>query len=123
MNNRLLIIVSMLFASLHVFAQKQVVVAQDGSGNYKTIQDAINSIPADNYVESVIFIKKGTYKEKLFIDKNFITLKGEDRNNTIVTISLARDVWRCSNPDDYGTATINLKGSDLRLENLTFINI
>jgi len=120
--NRILFVAIMLLTSAHLFAQKQIVVAQDGSGNFKSIQEAINSIPVDNNTEAVISIKKGTYSEKLFIDKNFITLKGEDPSNTIITISLAREVWRCNNPDDYGTATINLKGSDLKLENLSFIN-
>ena len=105
-----------------LFAQKEIVVAQDGSGNFKSIQEAINSLPADAKEQRIIFIKKGTYKEKIFIDKNFISLKGEDKEKTIISISLARDEWRCENADDYGTATINLKGSDITLENLSFIN-
>lgn len=105
-----------------LFAQKQIVVSQDGTGDFKSIQEAINSLPAVAKVQRVIFIKKGTYKEKIFIDKDFITLKGENEKNTIITISLARDEWRCENADDYGTATINLKGSDITLENLSFIN-
>ena len=111
-----------LFVTQNLFAQKEIVVAQDGTGNFKTIQEAINSLPADGTVQRVILIKKGTYKEKIFIDKNFITLKGENPENTIVTIALAREEWRCDNVDDYGTATINLKGSDITLENLSFIN-
>ena len=105
------------------FAQKDIVVAQDGSGNFKTIQEAINSLPAAMIKgQRIILIKKGTYNEKIFIDKNFITLRGEDPKNTIVTISLARDEWRCDNKDDYGTAAINLQGNDITLENLSFIN-
>lgn len=117
-----LISVAILFACASVFAQKEIVVAQDGSGNFKNIQDAINSLPADAKEQRVILVKSGTYKEKIFIDKNFITLKGEDPAKTVISISLARDEWRCENPDDYGTATINLKGSDITLMNLSFIN-
>ncbi|MEO6540888.1 MAG: pectate lyase [Ferruginibacter sp.] len=105
-----------------LFAQKEIVVAPDGSGNFKSIQAAINSLPADAGTQRIILIKPGTYNEKIFIDKNFITLKGEDPAKTIITIALAREEWRCENPDDYGTATINLKGSDITLENLSFIN-
>ena len=118
-----------VFANTSLFAQDMVpqegpdiIVAQDGSGNFKTIQDAINSLSRDAKAQRVILIKEGTYNEKLFIDKNFVTLRGEDAENTIVTISLARDEWRCSNPDDYGTATLNLKANDITLENLSFIN-
>ena len=112
----------LLHACNSLFAQKEIVVAQDGSGSFKSIQEAINSLPADVSSQRIIFIKKGTYKEKIFIDKNFITLKGEDKEKTIIRISLARDEWRCDNADDYGTAAINLKGNDITLENLSFIN-
>jgi PelA/Pel-15E family pectate lyase len=106
-----------------LFAQPVIVVDENGRGNFKMIQEAINSLPNDDSKgQRIILIKKGIYKEKVFIDKNFITLKGEDPANTIVTIALAREEWRCDSKDDYGTATINLKGSDIVLENLSFIN-
>lgn len=116
------VFIAILFASVAVFSQKQVVVALDGSGNFRSIQEAINSLPAAAKEQRVILIKNGTYKEKIFIDKDFITLKGVDPEKTIVTIAQARDEWRCDNKDDYGTATLNLKGSDIALENLSFIN-
>lgn len=120
--SKIILIPFLLLLSNFLNAQ-EITVAQDGSGNFKTIQEAINSLPAaDNKVQRIILIKKGTYSEKIFIDKNFITLRGEDAKNTIVTISLARDEWRCDNKDDYGTATINLQGNDITLENLSFIN-
>ena len=118
----LLFVVAIFVAGVSALAQKQIVVAANGNGDFKTIQEAINSLPADAKMQRIIFIKNGTYKEKIFIDKNFITLKGEDASKTIICISLAREEWRCQNPDDYGTATINLKGSDITLENLSFIN-
>lgn len=116
------VLAAILFAGLDLFAQKQITVAQDGSGNFKNIQEAINSLPADAKEQRIILIKSGTYNEKLFIDKDFITLKGENPEKTIITIAQARDEWRCDNKDDYGTATLNLKGSDITLENLSFIN-
>lgn len=116
------IIAAILFAGVTVFAQKQITVAADGSGNFKSIQEAINSLPADAKEQRIILIKNGTYNEKIFIDKDFITLKGENAEKTIVTIAQARDEWRCDNKDDYGTATLNLRGSDISLEDLSFIN-
>ncbi len=120
--NRFNIIAFLLMLTGAACAQKQITVAKTGRANFRTIQAAINSLTADAKEQRVICIKKGVYKEKLFIDKNFITLKGESPKNTIVTIALARDEWRCNNADDYGTATINLKGSDIRIENLSVIN-
>lgn len=113
---------AMLIMATCSFAQKQVTVSLDGTGNFRSIQDAVNSLPADAKEQRIIFIKNGTYSEKIFIDKDFITLKGEDPQKTIVTIAQAREEWRCDNKDDYGTATLNLRGSDITLENLSFIN-
>ncbi|MGB4844800.1 MAG: pectate lyase [Ferruginibacter sp.] len=118
----LLVVLSVFLTDTAVFAQKQITVSQDGSGDFKTIQQAINSLSVDAKQQRIILIKKGTYNEKIFIDKNFVTLKGENEKNTIISISLAREEWRCENADDYGTATVNLKGSDITLENLSFIN-
>ena len=118
----LLVLFAILFAGVTAFAQKQITVSKTGKADFRTIQEAINSLPADAKEQRIICIKKGTYNEKIFIDKDFITLKGEDVKKTIISISLARDEWRCDNADDYGTATINLKGSDITLENLSFIN-
>jgi len=117
-----LVVVTALVAQ-HLVAQTEITVAQDGSGKFASIQEAINSLPKEeNKAQRTILIKNGTYKEKVFIDKDFITLKGEDPAKTIVSIALARDEWRCDNKDDYGVATLNLKGNDIVLENLSFLN-
>ena len=105
-----------------LFAQKDIIVSMDGSGDFKNIQEAINSLPDDAKQQRVISLKKGIYHEKVFIAKNHITIRGESRDNTIITISLAREEWRCTSPDDYGTATLNIKGSDIELDNLSVIN-
>ena len=101
---------------------KVIVVDASGRGDFKSIQEAINSLPDKATTQRVIYIRNGVYREKIFIDKDFISLVGEDKNKTQLTISLARDIWRCENKDDWGVATINLKGSDLVLENLTITN-
>lgn len=99
-----------------------LVVAQDGSGDFKSIQEAINSLPEKSDNQRVIFIKKGIYQEKIYIEKNKITLKGENQNQVKIVISEAREIWRCNHSDDWGVATINLKASDITLENLTINN-
>lgn len=114
-----------LFLAGNLSAQnssKTIVVDIAGKGDFTSIQDAINSMPDNASLPRVIYIRKGVYKEKLFIEKNFISLVGEDKNTTQLVISLARDVWRCENPDDWGVAAINLKGNDIVLENLTITN-
>ncbi|WP_394991607.1 pectinesterase family protein [Emticicia sp.] len=104
----------------------QIVVAQNGSGNFKTIQEAINSIAKKSSKERVIFIKNGTYSEKIYLDGiQFLKLKGESEKGVIITIAEARDFWYCNpnNKSDWGVATINISQStDITLDNLSIIN-
>lgn len=62
-------------------------VAQDGSGDFTTVQTAFNTIPLNNTKHVLIRIKKGIYKEKLTLDstKNHVTIMGEDAENTVLT--------------------------------------
>ncbi|HEY6957074.1 MAG TPA: pectinesterase family protein [Flavisolibacter sp.] len=82
-----LFVLLFFFSSIVLYAQKKIVVAQDGSGNFKTVQNALNSIPANNKKPVTIYVKNGVYKEKLFLDSSrpFITLVGQDKFNTILT--------------------------------------
>ncbi|HMU47159.1 MAG TPA: pectinesterase family protein [Chitinophagaceae bacterium] len=100
----------------------KIIVAADGSGDYKTIQGAINSLPDSSASARTIFIKKGTYNEKLYIEKNNISFEGEDREKTIIIASIARDEWRCGHKDDWGVATMNIGANDITLKNLTVTN-
>jgi pectinesterase len=117
-----LMIVFFLFG-LVVHAQTlRIVVDASGHGDFRAVQEAINSLPAESAAPRLIFIRDGVYNEKIFIEKNNIILEGERRDGVILTWSLARDAWRCDHPDDWGVATLNLRGSDLTLMNLTIIN-
>jgi len=75
------------FVIQHAFSQRKITVAQDGSGDFKTVQAALNSIPLANKKPVTIFIRPGIYKEKLHLDssKNFVSLVGENKFNTILT--------------------------------------
>jgi pectinesterase len=102
--------------------QQTIVVAADGSGNYKTIQGALSSLSDSSAVPRVIRIKKGTYAEKLYIEKQNVIFEGEDREKTIIIASIARDEWRCGHTDDWGVATMNIGANDITLKNLTVTN-
>ena len=109
----------------HINAQspaKRIIVSQDGSGDYKTIQGAINSLSDSSATARVIYIKNGTYKEKVYIEKHNIILEGENREKTILTESIARDAWRCIHNDDWGVATLNVDANDITLKNITVVN-
>jgi len=114
-----------LFSCLSFFAkanQQPIVVDINGHGNFTSIQAAINSLSENATTYRTIFIKKGIYREKIFIDKNFVALVGEDKANTQIVYTQARDIWRCENSTDWGTATVNINGSDIILEKLTITN-
>jgi len=105
------------------FANAQVIVVdQSGKGNFKTIQEAINSLPDSSATDRIIKIKKGVYHEKILLTKNHVVLQGEDEKNTILTQSLAREILLCQVHSDWGVATINLSGNDITLKNLTITN-
>ena len=72
---------------ISIAAQQKIIVAADGSGNYQTVQSAFNSISEKNNKPVTVFVKKGIYKEKLFLDstKKWVTVIGEDKMNTILT--------------------------------------
>jgi len=103
-------------------AQTKLIVDAAGTGDYKTIQGAINSLPDSSATARTIYIKKGIYKEKIYIEKNNIVFEGEDRAATIITAAIARDEWRCEHNDDWGVATMNVGANDITLKNLTITN-
>ncbi|GAB3581411.1 pectate lyase [Hymenobacter daeguensis] len=102
-----------------------VVVAASGKGDFRTVQEAINSLPAHAAQPRTILIKNGTYHEKLYIDgKDQVVLQGESEKGVVLTYAQSRDAWHCTaGPDDWGVATLNVRNApDLTLENLTVIN-
>ncbi|MCX6167748.1 MAG: pectinesterase family protein [Ignavibacteriales bacterium] len=102
-----------------------LIVAKNGSGNYTTIQEAVNAAPLKSEKPFVIYIKDGVYNEKIFIEKNFITLIGEDRDSTIIIYAELRRNWIAEHPgNDWGSAVINIANgvTNLSIINLTVYN-
>ncbi len=97
-----------------------IIVAKDGSGNFTTIQEAINAIPSLYEKQFIIFIENGIYNEKIFIEKSGIALIGEDKDSTIIIYSELRKNWLATYPNDYGSAVINIKNS---ISDLIFISL
>jgi pectinesterase len=107
-------------------SRPDAVVAADGSGNFKTVQEAVNAAPADKTRPFLIHIKPGTYKEKLTVpkEKGPITFLGEDAATTILTFD---DHARTLGADgkEIGTsrsASILVQADDFAAENITFAN-
>jgi pectinesterase len=113
---------STVLAQAGVLIEETIVVDKKGKGDHKTIQGAINSLPDKSAKPRKIYIRKGVYEEKIYIEKENLILEGEDREKTIIVASIARDEWRCGHTDDWGVATMNIGVSDITLLSLTITN-
>lgn len=120
----ILITAAHLFFLPFTFAKPDLIVAKDGSGNYITIQAALNAVPNFHEKIFIIFIKNGLYEEKIFIEKSNIALIGESRENTLIEFAELRKNWRDNHPDDYGAGVVNIKNkvTDIIFCSLTIHN-
>lgn len=102
-------------------APSKPTVAADGTGTYRTVQAAVDAVPADNTTRRVITIKAGTYREQVIVPKNkpFITLEGLGSDNTRTTIIGNRDAGHYG---AQGSATVQALGHDVIIKNLTITN-
>lgn len=102
------------------------IVAPDGSGNFTTLQAAIDSVPEGLTRPFTIFIRKGRYMEKIRIpaSKPFIHLIGETVANTILTYNAAaKDTMPDGKPlGTPGSSTFFVYAADFAAMNLTFEN-
>ncbi len=63
----------------------KLTVAADGSGDFCTVQGALDFIPDGNTAPTTIFVRNGTYTEIVFFtNKHAVTILGEDRRQTII---------------------------------------
>jgi pectinesterase len=103
-----------------------IVVAQDGTGDYKTVQAALDRVPPNSLLGYIIRIKKGTYKEVITVDatKCFISFIGDDPLTTVLTFDNHAGTKR-PNGDTLNTwtcASAFIYGNDFHAENVTFEN-
>ena len=104
-----------------------LVVARDGTGEFRNIDDAIEVCRAFMDYHKVIFVKKGIYKEKLVIPSwlTNIEICGEDAENTVITWDDHANIKTTERPNGMGTFrtyTLKVEGSDITLKNITIEN-
>lgn len=107
-------------------------VAQDGSGNYKTIQEAVNSFRDHMQVRVTLYVKNGVYAEKLVIPswKPNIHVVGESKEGVIITgndfsgkpYPGGKDGTGNDKYSTYTSYTVLVNAPDIILENLTIRN-
>jgi pectin methylesterase-like acyl-CoA thioesterase len=96
-----------------------LVVADDGSGDFGTVQGAVDFVPSANTTPTLLNLRNGTYREIVYVNgKNNLTFRGQNRQQTI--ISYANN--DAMNPGTSGRCMFRCKGNDNALENLTLTN-
>ena len=105
-----------------------IVVSPDGHGDFFTVQEAIDACPDYGHMHiTTIFIRKGTYRERVIIPHNKFRLhiSGEDAESTVITWNnYAEKIWPGFDfkVGTSGSATLYVHSSYVTFENLTFEN-
>lgn len=99
-----------------------ITVAKDNSGDFNSIQQAVDSIPAGT--PETIYIKKGIYKERVEVRKNNVSFVGESKDDTIITESYyARMIMPDgSKRGTFRSYTFFVYADNFTASNLTFEN-
>ncbi len=116
-----------VFACRAEAAPVEITVAADGSAKFKTVQEAVMSVPAGTPDSPVIIrIKPGVYKELVYIqrEKRFFRLIGEDASRTILTYDLNANLKGLDGKPigTFRTPSTQIDADDFIAENITFEN-
>lgn len=104
-----------------------LIVARDGTGEFRTVQEAIEVCRAFMDYHKVIFVKKGIYKEKLIVPQwlQNIEILGEDRDQTVITYDDHANIKTAERPNGIGTFrtyTVKVEANDITFRNITIEN-
>jgi pectin methylesterase-like acyl-CoA thioesterase len=112
------------FTTRQIQPDTTVVVAQDGTGDFTSIQAAFDSVPYNYTGKWIIFVKKGIYHEKdtLVAGKSNVELVGEDKDSTIIRNDDYGDKYGSGNPGTVGTFTVAIDANDFIAKNITIQN-
>ena len=119
---KLYLIICLLLVPIFLPAQKRIIVDASGKGNFKTIQEAVNSLADSSAQDRIVFIKNGIYSEQVLVRKHRVILQGESKENAIITGSVASLIYSCEHPGDNNSAILNIEGNDVTISDLTIDN-
>ena len=124
MMRKVLGLLLLLVAVSGTWAQERrdtLVVSRDGTGDFRTLQEAVESARAFMDYTVTIYVKNGVYKEKVIVPSwvENIDIIGEDRDKTIITYD---DHANINKMGTFRTYTVKVEGSDITCKNLTIEN-
>ncbi|HSV27789.1 MAG TPA: pectinesterase family protein, partial [Sedimentisphaerales bacterium] len=99
----------------------RITVSPDGSGDFFTIQGAVDAVPENSRTRVTINLKRGTYREIVNIGrtKDMITIRGEGRDVTRIEYA-NNDLL---NPGTAKRGMMRVRGDDFILEDITLHNL
>src|SRR5882724_11843941 len=107
-------------------AQADFVVASDGTGQFRTVQEAVDAAPSNSKARFTIRIKPGVYRERITVphSKPFLSFVGEDPKTTVLTFGLfASMIGDDGKPiGTFKTPSTTIEADDFTADNLTFEN-
>ena len=124
MMRKVLGLLLLLVAVSGTWAQERrdtLVVSRDGTGDFRTLQEAVESARAFMDYTVTIYVKNGVYKEKVIVPSwvENIDIIGEDRDKTIITYA---DHANINQMGTFRTSTVKVEGSDITFKKLTIEN-
>ena len=123
---RFLLVLVMILISFGIFAQYaiEMTVAQDGSGNFRSIQKAIDSCKAFPDKRITIFVKNGIYNEKIHVPScnTRLSIIGESVDKTIISYNDYSAKINRGRNSTFFTYTLLVEANDFIMENITVEN-
>jgi pectinesterase len=124
---RFIVCFALLFAAAILRAQTNITVATDGSGQFKSVQEAIMSVPSGSAQNPVIIhIKPGVYHELIYVqrEKSYFRLIGDNPTNTILTFGLYASMTNVDGKHlgTFKTPSTTIDADNFTAENITFEN-
>ena len=100
------------------------IIAKDGSGDFTSIQQAVDAIPGGGRAPTILLVRMDEYRERVVVNKDNVRIIGEARDRTVITAKgCAKDLDE--NGNERGTflsATFMVTGHNVEVENLTIRN-
>ncbi|MFF9773817.1 pectinesterase family protein [Streptomyces sp. NPDC013978] len=116
-------------ATTKAAAATTLTVAKDGSGQFTSVQKAVDAVPANNASRVVISVAPGTYREVVKVPSNkpHVTIQGSggSRKDTTIVYGNAAGMQKPDGSGTYGTpgsATVSIQSDDSQVRNLTVTN-
>jgi polygalacturonase len=102
-------------------ADKTFYVAADGTGDYYSVQSAVDRVPAEG---GLVLVAPGTYRERVWVKGSHVKIASSKKDSSLTRIvfDLSQGTQKAAASPIPGMATVTVSGDDFTAENVTFEN-